>query len=97
VLEALGSYSYRYTMPALLDTALKGKYMNDPESRNSVDLIVRGFKLDTAWIYLETIGNRYPYRYREVIRNGEVTYASKHTSGANETKKVLAAYKKSFT
>ncbi|MBR5452739.1 MAG: hypothetical protein IKV54_01535, partial [Clostridia bacterium] len=33
VLEALASYTYRETEPAYLDTALKGKYMSDPQSR----------------------------------------------------------------
>ncbi|MBR6558093.1 MAG: hypothetical protein IKT70_03680 [Clostridia bacterium] len=55
VLEAMASYSYRETNPSYFDIALKGKYMNDPQSRRMVDMIVSGFKLDSACIYAVTL------------------------------------------
>ncbi len=93
VMEALASYSYRDTEPAYLDTALKGKYMNDPQSRTMVDLIVDGFKLDASWIYIFTIGGGYPSGYRGNIFDNERTYASDHASRAKTVQTRLKAYK----
>ena len=67
VLEAMASYSYRQTMPLYLDTVLKGQYMSDAESRRIVDIIVDGISIDTAWIYIDTLANRYPANFSEML------------------------------
>ena len=93
VLEAMASYSYRETVPIYLDIALKGKYMNDAKSRKMVDLIVDNFKLDTAWIYIFTIGAGYPSAYRSTIYENDTAFASKHQKKSNEVKKDLFGFK----
>jgi len=96
VLEALASYSYRDTVPAYLDLALKGKYMNDPQSRTMVDYIVNGFTLDTSWIYIFTIGSSYPSGYRNNIQENDRTFASDHASKSKSVEIALKAYKKAL-
>lgn len=76
VLEAMASYSYRYTIPTYLDVALKGKYMSDPQSRHMLDIIIDGIKVDSAWIYLGTLGCDYPTAFRTMITEGETAFAS---------------------
>lgn len=70
VLEAMASYSYRETMPLYLDTVLKGQYMSDAESRRIVDIIVDGISIDAAWIYIDTLANRYPANFSEMLNRG---------------------------
>lgn len=93
VLEALASYSYRETIPAYLNLALKGKYMNDPQSRTMVDYIVNGFTLDTSWIYIFTIGSSYPAGYRNNVDENDRTFASAHARRVKSLTTALKAYK----
>lgn len=93
-LEAMASFSYRDTEPAYLNMAIKGKYMSDPQSRKMIDLVVDGFKVDAAWIYLFSIGGSFPYNFRSVIEKNETSYASAYTSNANGLKKSLKVYDK---
>jgi len=92
VMEAMASYSYRDTAPNYLDVALKGKYMNDPQSRKMIDIIVNNFKLDTAWIYIFTIGSDYPSSYRSNILKNERGFASEHEKNARNVSKRLLVY-----
>ena len=92
VLEAMASYAYRDTEPAYLDTALKGKYMSDPQSRKMLDLVVDGFKVDAAWIYLETLGAEYPSNFRIMLSDGGTNFASKNTSLEKQIKFALKKY-----
>jgi len=92
VMEAMASYSYRNTAPLYLDIALKGKYMNDPQSRRMIDIIVNNFKLDTAWIYIFTIGSSYPSSYRSKILKNERGFASEHEKNARNVSKRLKIY-----
>ena len=96
VLEAMASYSYRHTVPAYLDTALKGKYMSDPESRKMVDLIVNGLKLDTCWIYVYTLGAAFANEFRDVVTFNEGTASSVASNGLNSLKRDLKTYKKLY-
>jgi len=93
VLEALASYAYRDTEPAYLNTALKGKYMSDPQSRKMLDLVVDGFKVDAAWIYLETLGASYPSSFRQMLVDDMQNYASNHASMSNKVKNALKIYR----
>lgn len=96
VLEALSSYAYRDTMPAYLDTALKGKYMSDPQSRKMIDLAVEGLKLDTAWIYIESIGSNFPRAFSGSISGGDESFASTYTSKERGVKRDLLGYRAVF-
>ncbi|MBR5453516.1 MAG: hypothetical protein IKV54_05485 [Clostridia bacterium] len=74
----MASYAYRETHPAYVNIALKGKYMNDPQSRKMVDLVVSGFKLDSAWIYCEKVGSL-GGTFRDKIRANSTSYATEFT------------------
>ena len=78
VLEAMASYSYRETVPIYLDIALKGKYMLDAKSRRMVDLIVDGFRIDSAWIYSRSTGGFGP-SFRSAVHENTSNYASEYT------------------
>ncbi|MBR6558758.1 MAG: hypothetical protein IKT70_07075 [Clostridia bacterium] len=93
VLEAMASYSYRETAPAYFDTALKGKYMSDPQSRKMLDLVVNGFTVDTAWIYIETIGASYPSSFRQMYVERTQNYSSNHVTHARKVQSALKTYK----
>lgn len=88
VLEAMASYSYRETEPTYLDLALKGKYMSDASSRNMIDLVVDGFKVDASWIYCQTLGN-IGGTFRDLIRSGSTSYASTYASTEKNTNIIL--------
>jgi len=96
VLEALASYSYRDTYPAYLNTALKGKYMSDPESRKMIDIVVDGYKLDASWVYFDTLAQEYPAMYRYMLIENETNYASSHESKAKKVERTLKIYKTMF-
>ena len=51
VLEAMAYESYKTLMPAYFETALKGRYANDIESRQMIDMITNNVVVDTAIIY----------------------------------------------
>jgi len=94
VLEAMASYSYRDTVPAYLDTVLKGQYMSDPESRQMIDIVVDGIMIDAAWIYIHTLASDYPRQYRYYIANGERSYATQHEIYSKKAKQTLKIYKR---
>ena len=78
VLEAMASYSYRETVPIYLDIALKGKYMSDAKSRRMVDIIVDGFRIDSAWIYSRSTGG-FGTSFRSAVAGNSSNYASDYT------------------
>jgi len=94
-LEALASYSYRDTVPAYLDLALKGKYMSDAKSREMIDLVINGFKMDSSWIYSETLG-AFLSPFRGVIVEPSREYASTYASCKRGIEKYLKVYGKYF-
>ncbi len=92
VLEALASYSYRETEPIYLDMVLKGRYMSDPQSRKMIDIVVDGFKVDPAWIFITTISDSCTGDVRDMLAEGETNYASFYES----EKRVVARKLKTF-
>ena len=94
VLEAMASYSYRETMPAYLDTVLKGQYMSDADSRRMVDIVIDGFMVDAAWIYLGTLGNSYTHTFRYMVQDNDRSFATAHESKKKGVETVLKVYKK---
>ncbi|MBQ2825979.1 MAG: hypothetical protein IJF13_02040, partial [Clostridia bacterium] len=63
------------------------------QSRRMIDIIVNNFKLDTAWIYIFTIGSSYPSSYRSNILKNERGFASLHEKNARNVSKRLLVYK----
>jgi len=91
VLEALASYAYRDTEPAYLNTALKGKYMSDAQSRKMLDLVVDGFMVDASWIYYKTIGRNFPTNFRP--ESDKTNYSSTYQKSSRSTQMLLKGYK----
>ena len=89
VLEAMASYSYRDTVPAYLDIAIKGKYMSDPGSRRMIDTIVNGYKPDASKIYFNVLANEYTAAYRYMLINGENSFAAKHATNSKTIERLL--------
>jgi len=96
VLEAMASYSYRETIPAYLNVALKGQYMSDPISRRMIDMIVDGLRLDTAWMYVYTLGGSFNDSFRKVIFENKTTYASTYTTTVKKIERDLKIYKLAY-
>lgn len=94
-LEALSSYAYRDTVPAYLDLALKGKYMSDAKSREMIDLVINGFKVDSSWIYCETLG-AFGSPFRGVIVEPTREYASTYATCQRNIDKLLKVWGKYF-
>ena len=95
VLEAMASYSYRDTHPSYLNVALKGKYMNDPQSRRMIDLIVNGFKLDSSWIYCQKVGD-FGGVYRSTLGENSQSYAKEYANLDKKFKITLKLLNKEF-
>lgn len=92
-LEAMASYAYRDTVPAYLDTVLKGQYMSDADSRRMIDIVIDGFMVDSAWIYGDLVCS-YPASFRGLLMEGDTNYASTHQSLVKKIDAVLKIYKK---
>jgi len=89
VLEAMASYSYRDTVPAYLNIAIKGKYMNDPGSRRMIDTIVNGYKPDASKIYFKSLANEYTAHYRYMLINQENSFAANHATQSKVVERLL--------
>ncbi|MBR5452513.1 MAG: extracellular solute-binding protein [Clostridia bacterium] len=96
MLEAMASYAYRDTQPAYFNTALKGKYMSDPQSRKMLDIVVEGFMVDAAWIYLGNLAADYPPSFRYMIARKEESFAVNHQKLSKRAEIYLKTYKASF-
>ncbi len=56
VLEAMAYESYKNLHPVYYDVVLKGRYANDPQSRQMLDMITSNITVDPAWIYGRQLG-----------------------------------------
>ena len=96
VLEAMASYAYRDTEPAFLDTALKGKYMTDAKSRYMLDVLIDGFMIDAAWLYIDSLGKGYLTSYREMLEAKQTSFATNHQKKAKMVEIALKAYREVY-
>ncbi|MBR5452514.1 MAG: hypothetical protein IKV54_00405 [Clostridia bacterium] len=96
MLEAMASYAYRDTQPAYFDIALKGRYMSDPQSRKMLDLVIDGFMVDAAWIYLGNLAAGYPPSFRSMISSGDQSFATNHQKLSKKVSIYLKSYKSDF-
>ena len=92
VLEALASYGYRETEPTYLDMVLKGRYMSDAQSRKMIDLVVDGFKLDPAWIYINTISADFTNDVRQMLIDNKTNYSSFYESAKRKVAQKLKVF-----
>lgn len=54
-LTVFGAESYRTVMPAFYETALKGRYLKNPESAKMMDMIYDSFYMDAGVLYTKAI------------------------------------------
>ena len=92
VLEALASYSYRETEPTYLDMVLKGRYMSDAQSRKMIDIVVDGFKIDSAWVYISTLSDSFTCGVRDMLIEGTTNYASFYESAKRTVSRKLKTF-----
>ncbi len=61
ILEALTAQSYKTVRPAYFDIALSYKYVNDPESKEMLDLALSNLYCDFGYIYMDCgLGRQLP-------------------------------------
>ena len=67
VLEALCAETWRKIIPTYSELVLKGKYLNDPQSRDMFDMIISNTKIDAGIMYYIKISNIASALYRYPI------------------------------
>jgi hypothetical protein len=78
ITEALAAESYRYVYPAYYDIALKGKYSEDADTANMIDIIMKGRSFDFSYLFGEANFVRLPYLFRDMLMNKQTDVASKY-------------------
>ncbi len=76
VLEALAVESYKTVFPAYYELALKGRYVDDPESWRMLDMIYENVKIDAGVLYTKELSSIHQIP-RDMVKNGTNTVASK--------------------
>ncbi len=96
VLEVMAYESYKTLQPTYYDLVLKGRYANDAESRNMLDMITENVKVDASWIYAELFGAPAASVFRSLIYDGKRTFASTYAGVERKLPTVIKAIKKSI-
>ena len=68
VLEVMASESYRTVTPAYYETALKERYMDDPDSWEMLDMITGNIKMDAGVLYTKVLDSVHQ-KLRTIINN----------------------------
>lgn len=92
VMEALAYESYKEVQPVYYDKVLKGRYANDPQSRQMLDTITQNIKIDASWIYGRDLGMPAASVMRDLLYGKSTSFASEYT----KVQKMLPIYLKLF-
>ena len=76
IYEALNAESYKTVYPSYYDVALKGKYSEDEDTANMVDIIMDGRMFDFSFQFGESYFNRIPYWFRDRLAAKKADIAS---------------------
>lgn len=76
VLEALALESYKIVVPAYYELALKGRYLDDPESWRMLDIIYENIKIDPGVLYTKSLSSIHQIP-RDMVRDGINTVSAK--------------------
>lgn len=76
IYECLNAESYKTVYPAYYDVALKGKYSEDADTANMVDIIMEGRLFDFSFQFGEANFNRIPYWFRDLLAGKKTDFAS---------------------
>ena len=87
VLEAMASEGHNTVMPAYYEKALTSRYIRDPESVQTMDIIVRNIFIDKLW----SLDNRIPrYTLRYPVWNHTTDVASSYREYYDLSKSTLS-------
>ena len=75
VLEAMALESYKVVVPAYYEVALKGRYLDDPDSWRMLDMIYENVKVDAGVLYTKVLDSIHQSP-RDMVKNGRNTVAS---------------------
>ena len=78
IMQSLCAESYKTVYPAFYDVALKNKYTQDADTANMVDIVMAGANMDLAFMFGETLFQRTPYMFRDLIQSKSVDLISKY-------------------
>lgn len=97
VLEALNAETYRHVITAYSDIALKGKYLNDPQSRQMFDRIINGMTVNAGHMYCYQIGEfpQWVWRY-PIDWDDDASYVKKYTSFSHKIPRLLEIMNEEF-
>ena len=76
VIEALSSESYASVATAYYDKILKGRYMNDIDSQQMLDIITNNINLDYALVHGFALDHFSAEAFRSILRAGKKNYSS---------------------
>ena len=73
--EAYSSYSYNATREVYFETALKGRYVRDEDSRRMLDQIIDAIYIDPACVYCQHL-SLFCWNFRELVKNNNPNWSS---------------------
>ena len=89
VMECLASESYRTVSPALFETAMKVKYMNDPDASEMFDIIRSSVVFDFGRIFNDNMSSMTYSLFRESVTKGDSNWISKYEKNKKSLEKAL--------
>ena len=88
VLEAMALESYKTVAPAYYEVALKGRYLDDPESWRMLDMIYENVKVDAGVLYTKNLASIHQI-HRDMIDAGNNAISSKLKAVSRQVEKQL--------
>ncbi|MBO4220104.1 MAG: hypothetical protein J5933_04185 [Clostridia bacterium] len=76
VLEMMAYENFKNVLPVYYDLVLKGRYANDPQSRQMLDRITSNIKMDSAWIYGQVLLGPCERLIRDPLREKKQEFSS---------------------
>ena len=88
VLEVMASESYRTVTPAYYETALKERYMDDPDSWEMLDMITGNIKMDAGVLYTKVLDSVHQ-KLRTIINNDKQNSVASKSSDPEKIRELL--------
>ena len=88
VLECMASEGHKLVRPAYYESALRYKYMKDPESWEMMDIIIDNTYIDAGIIYTNALSSFHD-EFRQIMGRKENTVVSSYKTKYNQAKKQL--------
>lgn len=89
IYEALSAESYKTVYPVYYDEGLKGRYSEEPETAEMVDLVMQGRNFDLTFQYGDSVFQRLPYLIRDMIIENKNELASTYAGFQKVLKKSI--------